>query len=245
MATPLRVTTTYAKSTGALLRNLHVAVPASMLMAAVAATFDYLIYTGAGGGGDQHSATIQVMLGWFAVYLLIAVFIGPLFSASAVFVAKKSYDGKPAGLYGALNFALNRYKRLFVPHMAATLSVQIGLQVLIPGILFMCMYAFVDSVACLEDEKSVLSRSKRLTRKRRRTILWVALPIILLGLVKGFLIDPQALEYGPLALWASHTLSYVLEWWMALAFSWMYLIRTDSSGRTDASGKAEATTASA
>lgn len=230
MATPLRVTTTYAKATGAFFKNLHVAVPVALGVSLITAPIDSFVFSSMSSGGDAHQATIQVMLTWFLVYLLAAIFIGPLFAATAVFTAKKSYDGKKVGLYAAMNFALNRYKRLFIPHMAATLSIQLGLQVLIPGILFMCMYAFVDSVACLEDEKKVLNRSKRLTRKRRRTILWVALPVILLGIPKSFFIDPQALELGPLALIASHTVSYLMEWWMALAFAWIYLIRTDGGG---------------
>jgi hypothetical protein len=239
MATPLRVTNTYVKATGALLKNLPVALAAALGMALISAPIDQVIYSSLSSGPAGHAITIQVMLAWFGIYLLAAIIIGPLFTATAVFVAKKHWDGKSAGLYGAFNFALNRYKRMFLPHAGATLSIQFGLQVLIPGILFMCMYAFVDSVACLEDEKWPMARSKALTRNRRKSILWVALPIIMLSIPKGLIIDPAAMEIGLPALIGSHAVSYLMEWWLALAFAWMYLTRV-SAVRAAADGAIQA-----
>ena len=83
-------------------------------------------------------------------------------------------------------------------------------------------------MACLEDEKWPLKRSKKLTRNRRKTILWVAIPYLLFMFPKGLIIDPAALEFGLLATLASHTLSVMFDWWIALAFGWMYLTRISS-----------------
>ncbi|MEC8422908.1 MAG: hypothetical protein VX000_03960, partial [Myxococcota bacterium] len=66
----------------------------------------------------------------------------------------------------------------------------------------------------------------------RKTILWVALPYLLFMFPKGLIIDPAALEYGLLATLASHTVSIMFDWWLALAFGWMYLTRI--SGPTKA-----------
>ena len=45
----------------------------------------------------------------------------------------------------------------------------------------MMQFAFVDSVATLEQEKHVLSRSTRLTRTRRKTLVLLIVPSLLLG----------------------------------------------------------------
>ena len=45
----------------------------------------------------------------------------------------------------------------------------------------MMQFAFVDSVATLEQEKHVLSRSKRLTRTRRHTLVFLIVPYLILG----------------------------------------------------------------
>jgi hypothetical protein len=226
MATPLRVTSTYAKATAAFFKHLHIAVPVSIAVACITAPIDRYLW---GYFGSGHENMLAAMLSITAVYLMVVIFIGPLLAATAIYAAKKHWDGKSAGLYPAVNFALNRYKKMFLPHLGAQLSIQIGMQVIIPGILFLCMYAFVDAVACLEDEKWPLQRSKKLTRNRRKTILWVALPYLLFMFPKGLIIDPAALELGLLATMASHTLSVMFDWWLALAFGWMYLTRISGS----------------
>ena len=39
-----------------------------------------------------------------------------------------------------------------MPYLLAMLSIQVGMLIVIPGIMFMMQYAFVDSVATLEKE---------------------------------------------------------------------------------------------
>ena len=237
MATSLRVFSTYGAATGAFLKHLHIAVPISAAIACITAPVDRYLWAHFGGG---HANMIAAMLSITAVYLLVVIFIGPLLSATAIYAAKKSHDGGSAGLYGAINFALNRYKKMFLPHLGAQLSIQLGMQVIIPGILFLCMYAFVDAVACLEDEKWPLKRSKKLTRNRRKTILWVALPYLLFMFPKGLIIDPAALEMGLLPTLVSHTLSVMFDWWLALAFGTMYLTRIQASASKKAAARSAA-----
>ena len=81
----------------------------------------------------------------------------------------------------AINFIVKRYKNVFMPYLLAMLSIQVGMLIVIPGIMFMMQYAFVDSVATLEKEKHVLTRSKRLTKSRRKSLVLLILPFVLLG----------------------------------------------------------------
>ena len=229
MATNLRVTSTYIEATKGLFSNLPIALFFASIPALCAAVIDMQIVS------DQLQSwppsqedALKVFIPWAIAALLIEILVGPLTAAAAVFVGKNQAKGQKSSLYKTLNFALNRYKRVFLPHLGATLSIQLGMVVLIPGILFMTMYAFVDPVACLEDEKWAMGRSGRLTRGRRKTILWVAMPLILFSQV-AFFIDLAAVEKGTAALFFAYLLSYGLQFWLTLGFTSMYLKRI--SGR--------------
>jgi hypothetical protein len=55
--------------------------------------------------------------------------------------------------------------------MRALVIVQLGLIVIVPGILFGLQYAFVDAIATLDQvEKDPLARSRKLTSGRRGTL---------------------------------------------------------------------------
>ena len=56
-----------------------------------------------------------------------------------------------------------------------------------PGIMFLMQYAFVDSVAAMENQKHVLTRSKKLTRPRRKSLLLLIIPYVLLGQAVQFI----------------------------------------------------------
>ena len=51
----------------------------------------------------------------------------------------------------------------------------------------MMQYAFVDAIACLENEKHVISRSVKLTRGRRKYIFFIILPWAIVTQVFGIL----------------------------------------------------------
>ncbi len=123
------------------------------------------------------AALIKLVFYQMGALLAVSAIVGPLFTASAVFAGKRTQEGDPGTLYQALNFSLARYGRMFFWYLVVQLSVQFGLQLIIlPGILFFQMYAFVVPVLCMEKEPWPLDRSKRLTRGRRRTIFLLLLP---------------------------------------------------------------------
>lgn len=207
---------------GHLLIPLFVCLPPALVLAPIDGWIgEALTHAGA---SDQMDL-VKAMLGWTVVYLVFEVFYGPLIAASAVYVTKSWAEGRRPGLYKAVNFALNRYKRQFLPHLGAQLSIQLGMVVLIPGIYFMCMYAFVDPVACLEDEKWAMARSKKLTRGRRKAILWVAMPFILVSQVNIF-VELYALQHGVGWLVLDFWALLMLLFFQHVAFTWLYLERT-------------------
>ncbi|MDP2304521.1 MAG: hypothetical protein Q8P18_00670 [Pseudomonadota bacterium] len=78
---------------------------------------------------------------------------------------------KPASLYEAVNYGLNRFPRVVKAHARALFIVQLGMIVIVPGILFGLQYAFVDAIATLDnEEKDPLARSRKLTSGRRGTL---------------------------------------------------------------------------
>lgn len=79
--------------------------------------------------------------------------------------------GRPTSLYEAVNYGLNRFPRVLGPHSRALFIIQLGLIVIVPGILFGLQYAFVDAIATLDTaEKDPLARSRKLTAGRRGTL---------------------------------------------------------------------------
>jgi len=236
-----RVKAAVTAATGTLLRSFAPALAFALAGALILAPVDYFLAEAISGGGGQsdQNLPLAVFLSWFAAYLVMTVLYGPLMSAAAVYMSRAHAQGQRAGLYHTLNFALGRYRRVFWPHMGAWLSILIGMQALVPGILFMCQYAFVDAVACLEDERWPMGRSKRLTKGRRKTVLLFALPFILVTTPKIF-IDLAALEEGLLVFTAEYTLSFLLEIWLAMGFAHLYLRRVGfgSVARWHAAGEA-------
>ena len=63
--------------------------------------------------------------------------------------------------------------------MIAQLCIQIGMVVVIPGVLFMMQYAFVDPVTCIEKNAGPLTRSRKLTRALRGSLLAFIIPFML------------------------------------------------------------------
>jgi hypothetical protein len=224
MATPVRVTSTYISATKALFSGLGVAVPFAAVPAVFAVALDKHMLDPHGGRMPGQDDLIGFLLPMMGFALVLELLWGPIQAAAAVYVAKCHADGKSPGLYGAVNFALSRYGKVFPAHAGAQLSIQLGMVVLIPGILFMCMYAFVDPVACLEKEKWAMGRSSKLTRGRRKTVLWVSLPVILY--MQGALfVNLWAYQQGAVVLFVAHLLSVLAIFWLSIAYTQMYLKR--------------------
>lgn len=185
----------------ATLSNLGTVVPLMLTLGLISAVADKALYERFAAGGTQDQGTlIKVLLAWTAVALVMEIFLGPIVGAIAVYIGRMYSAGETASPYKALNFALGRYRRLFLPRLIAQLSIQIGLMLLLfPGVIYVSMYAFVDSVACLEQKVWPIDRSKRLTRGRRASIVGLYLPAAILVQVIA-LAELWALEKGVFVL---------------------------------------------
>jgi hypothetical protein len=105
------------------------------------------------------------------VLIVWAGTVGAWAAAAALYMWVQREKQRPAGLYDAVNFGLNRFGRVWRPHMAAVASIAIGNIIIIPAILYALQYAFVDAIATLDgEEKDPRARSRRLTSGRRGTI---------------------------------------------------------------------------
>ena len=208
-------------------RGAGVIIPLALVYGVVLTGLDLLIYRSAMPNGQMpgQEDLIRVLLPWAGATLGLEIVLGPIVGACAVFLGRSFVQNSAISLYKAINFALNRYGRMFVPHLAAQISIQLGLIIIIPGILFQLQYAFVDSVASMEDEKSVLNRSKRLTRSRRRTVFLLFLPWLLLSQGIVF-VDLWALGQSPVHLFAVKTVSFIIYFVMQVSFFLLYNERT-------------------
>ena len=124
---------------------------------------------------------IQTSFTLLGLMMFTKAILGPFVSILVVVYSRASAMNSSLSLGKAVNFALKRYSVVFVPYLLALLSIQIGMIIIIPGVMFMMQYAFVDSVASLENEPHVLSRSKKLTKPRRKSLVLLILPYVILG----------------------------------------------------------------
>jgi hypothetical protein len=97
--------------------------------------------------------------------------VGSWAAPASIYLWVQHETGRPASLYDAVNYGLNRYSRVVKPHSLALFIIQLGVVVIVPGILFGLQYAFVDAIATLDQkEKDALARSRKLTAGRRGTL---------------------------------------------------------------------------
>lgn len=127
------------------------------------------------------SDLIKLTFSFLGLAIGIKSIIGPIIAIITAMYARATAMEQNVGFGKILNFALKRYKHVFVPYLLAMLSIQFGMLIVIPGIMFMMQYAFVDSVAAFEKEPHVLTRSKRLTKARRKSLIILIIPFVLIG----------------------------------------------------------------
>ena len=135
---------------------------------------------------EGQSNLIKLSFTYLGFMLGYKAILGPIVSMLVVVYARAFALKSNMNFSTALNFALKRYGSVFLPYLLAMLSIQIGMIIIIPGVMFMMQYAYVDAVATLEKEAHVLSRSKLLTKSRRKSLIILILPYILLGQVIQF-----------------------------------------------------------
>ncbi len=230
MSTLSRTLLVTRQALGTLGRHAGAVLLLVFIVAAVRAPLDHLLYVAIVGPGNSlagdQSRMVQYILADAGTLLAFEIVLGPILAAVVIYFARRDQAGKDSSLSAALRFAASRYRRMFFPHLAAQISIQVGIQLLlVPGLLFYGMYAFVEPVACLEDGNWPLDRSKALTRGRRATIMWLVIPVILVMFVKTYAVDLQALEMGVVALMAADMVNLLMELFLYTAFAWLYLER--------------------
>jgi len=220
------------KAFSATFSHLGVVLCVVLAYGLILASIDSLVYdavvgsSGSDSTGYKQEDLIQLVLSWAGVNLAIEILLGPILAAVAVYVGRQHVlQRKDGSIYKAINFALSRYKRVFLPHMGAQVSIQVGMIIIVPGVLFLMQYAFVDAIACLEEEKSPLNRSKRLTRGRRKSIVLLFLPWLFLSQVIGF-VDLWALSQSAWILIATKSAAVMVYFIMVVAFFMLYDERT-------------------
>jgi len=130
---------------------------------------------------SNQSVLIKMSFTYLGLMITSKAIIGPFISILVVVFSRATAMESNLSVGKAVNFAIKRYTKVFFPFLIALLSIQIGMIIIIPGIMFMMQYAFVDSVASLEEEPHVLSRSKKLTKTRRKSLVILIIPYVLLG----------------------------------------------------------------
>ena len=138
-------------------------------------------------------------LGWGAT-------VGAFTAACTLYLWVQRERGQSTSFYDAMNFGLNRWGRMWKAHGRALIAVQIGMLVIVPGILFGLQYAFVDAIATLDaKEANPGERSRKLTARRRGLIFstfaifglwWIPYQGLLMFMIQ----DPNAFLGGALHL---------------------------------------------
>ena len=220
MARRSSILTIIGRAFSASARNFHITLTAAAMYGISLAVIDHIIFSMVGVSSPPASQDLpKVLVSMLGAQFGIEIFLGPILAACAVYVGRTAVEGKSGSLYKAVNFALSRYTRVFIPHFVAWLSITLGMIIIVPGVLFLLQYAFVDAVACMEEEKSPLPRSKRLTKGRRKSLFLLALPWIALSQL-------WALSQSGLVMAAGDTVASMITFVMFVAFYLLYDERT-------------------
>ena len=136
----------------------------------------------------------------YSAWGLISACIGGAALAIAwITIGQELADGRTPRPMAVLRRMLDRTPDVAGPHGAKVHAVQIGLQVVVPGIFYAVQMAFVDMVAVLEPDAPALKRSARLTWGIRTRVLKVLLLGVVFALGAG-LAAAWVFE-GPAAMW--------------------------------------------
>jgi hypothetical protein len=207
-------------------RGWPVALLATALPAALCSFIELqLLARFAGPPPHDQSDLIAVVFSWSGYALLESILLGPLVAATAVFLARAAWRGEQVETTAAVNYAIARYGRLFAPNLAAQVSIQLGMVIFVPGLLFYTMYALVPAVACNEDDVWALDRSKALTVGRRKALFLLWLPLAPIALIGPF-VDLSIIESGAFFFFLDRALTYLLMYWLAVGAALIYYGRT-------------------
>ncbi len=226
MARRSSILTIIGRAFSASAKNFHITLAAAAMYGISLAVIDHIIFSMVGVSSPPAQQDLpKVLVSMLGAQFGVEIFLGPILAACAVYVGRTAAEGTSGSLYKAVNFALSRYTRVFVPHFVAWLSITLGMVIIVPGVLFLLQYAFVDAVACMEEEKSPLPRSKRLTKGRRKSLFLLALPWIALSQLLGFF-QLWALSQSGLVMAAGDTVASMITFVMFVSFYLLYDERT-------------------
>lgn len=160
-----------------------------------------LVVGGDGGGGgmaaiqQKQALLVATQLGMTAVMMLWGSVVGAWAAPAAIYLWVRHEQQQKATLYEAVNYGLNRWGRVLIPHAIAYSVIVFGNIFVVVGAYFALQYAFVDAIATLDPkEKDPVARSRSLTRGRRGTIArtfaffllwWVPYQFILFFMMQG------------------------------------------------------------
>lgn len=172
----LGIGTVLANAFRVLFRNFGIALAIAVLTGGLGALLAHLVVQGVTdvvqvGPNDRQKLLIVTQLTALGVLTVWGAIVGAWAAAAGLYLWVQHEKGQPTSLYDAVNFGLNRFGRVVGPHAKAYLIIQLGMIILVPGILFGLQYAFVDAIATLDSqEKNPLARSRKLTAGRRGTL---------------------------------------------------------------------------
>ena len=189
-------------------------------------------------GQDPFLALIFMVLCDLSVQIAITVLLGPIFQAMAAFAAFRFSRGKPGSVRLGLNFALGRYSRMFKPHAVAWLTVLLGLQFIIPGIIYWNQFALVDSEAAFGKSQRPIRRSRTLTKGYRRSIFAMALPWFLYSF-PALVVVPMLAGIHPALLVVHQTVISFYLFVLFAGYARLYLERTGQHEAADGKDDAQ------
>jgi len=197
------------------LKNLPVLMPLLILVGALGGLLSwklapYIVPWNPSPDASQQVQLIAENMKHLVFMLIWMVLAYPLINAAAIFCWRAESNGEVANASDAYQFAKSRYRRMFRPHLKAVVWIQVGLMVVIPGIIYGLWYAFVDPITATDDKsKSPLERSRRLTQGRRSQILrlWLLFVVFFIPEITMGVMSSYAEQIGP---WAIASFGFVM-----------------------------------
>jgi hypothetical protein len=136
----------------------------------------------------------------FQVGSLLESFFGPISGGALVYALAQLKEGRRPSYWEALSVGLRNWGRLFAARFFAGFYILLGLILLVvPGIMLMVRYAFIDPVVVLEGASGdrARRRSAELTRGFRWQIFLAGLLFSVIVVPLGFVIRIPYEEFFP------------------------------------------------
>lgn len=213
------------RALGRTFSNLGVLLPWAVALGGVGHVVMYLAALNLAPRFAQESTTqfIASEVIKLVVSLLLGVLLVPLVDAITIYVWREADRGRSPSLYDATNWGIKRYGRMFKPHMVSYLAIAVGMQVVIPGVLYGLQYAFVDAIAATDDNaKQPLARSQKLTQGRRSRIARAWLPYAVWYPAYYFYFGFKAEGYGSSAVFVFGVVDVLLLMAMEMVMFALY-----------------------